>query len=213
MRDKLDIRVIIILAGLLGVCLMFSCNNEPEGNSDVIPKVEETSSPEEAALPHGRKLSTDQSLSAEDKRKLKEAKGIDVDSIGIDDFVALLNEADTSSHLVFFWTLGCEECPKQMEQIGAFASKAENRSLNLVWMNLDSKEKAGSVTAKFRESGLSGKAFRLLEEDQSRLPEIDPAWKGNVPAYYFASGGAEGILYDRPLEQDELFVLAQPFTI
>jgi len=136
----------------------------------------------------------------------------DLTKIDSEDLKALLNEPSDKLHVINFWATWCSPCVTELPYFEEAADKFQANNVEFVLVSLDFPSQVDSRLIPFlEEKNITLKVLLMEELEYDKwLPEVDEAWKGNLPAtliFNNAEGKREFVA--RAVERNELFTLIE----
>jgi len=197
----------IILLLFINLLLVFLSCSESKSEKKAID-------PLEAALPHGAALPST-SLSAEDKKKLANAKGIVATPLNVKDLVYLIDEGSKDLNIYCLWRLNCPECDKLLNSLSQMKQEISSDIMAIHHVNINYLDDQDKVTSHIRELGLINNNYILsgLEDYENNQP-YSALFKGELPVLILVNKN-EGIklIYQKSFTFDELYAIISPLTI
>ncbi len=173
-----------------------------------------TIDPMEAAIPHGATLPS-ASLSAEDKKKLANAKGIVATPLQVKDLVYLIEEGSKDLNIYCLWKLKCPECDRLLKSLTQLKQEISSDIMAIHHVNVNYEDDEDKVTSHIRELGLINNNYMLsgLEDYENDQP-YSTLFKSELPVLILVNK-SEGIklIYQKAFTFDELYALISPLTI
>lgn len=170
--------------------------------------------PMNAALPHGATLPSN-SLSAEDKKKLANAKGIIATPLKVEDLVYLIEEGSTDLNIYCLWKLQSPECNRLLNSLSLLKQEINSDIMAIHHVNVDYEDNQDAVTSHIREMGLINNNYMLtgLEDYENDQP-YSSLFKSELPILILVNK-TEGIklIYQKAFTFDELYAIISPLTI
>ncbi len=168
------------------------------------------SSNHNAALPHSDAL-PNSGLSDDDRKKMAQAKGKEVELVDIEDVEQMFDAAVDKLHIFSFWKMDCKVCQTELENLSTICSGLDPNQYRLVAINLDPKNQKARVNSYLREKNIHGLTYQLdLEEEENWFDGIHEDWTGEIPTLFFKNEkNGTDLMVNKVLAKDELNQLIQ----
>jgi thiol-disulfide isomerase/thioredoxin len=149
-------------------------NSEQESNADL-------------AVPHGDDVG-DASLTDEDLEKLAKSKGQGIETISFADLQDFLTDTEGELVVCNFWTTSCESCIETMPYFDQLLKELDDKSINVVFINLDDVAAQDEVTAMVRKQQIGAEVVIMDEQALTKeewMSQLNKDWNGELPATFF----------------------------
>lgn len=135
-----------------------------------------------------------------------------LEKVGSEELIALLNDPSDKLHVINFWATWCSPCVTELPYFEEAATKFKNDNAEFTLVSLDFPSQAESRLIPFlKEKNISLKVLLMEDLDYDKwLSKVDGSWKGNLPATLIinnAEGKREFVA--GALEKEELYQLIE----
>lgn len=183
----------------------YSCSDAPEKTP---------SKADAAALPHGESL-PQAALSTEDRQKLANAKGKEVDFISADELAAAVQQEEGLLTIINFWKMDCPSCQDVNQILADIVAQKSPDRVRLLFVSLDPAEQNTAVKTYIREHNFTQQAFQLRQEaDSPTFGGLLPNWNATLPAIWmYKKSGAINLLYHKAYGPNEFGAILEPLML
>ncbi len=117
-------------------------------------------------------------------------KAQEVQVVGIDALLNLLDQKSDTTYIVNFWATWCGPCVQELPYFEEVNKTYANSKVKIVLVSLDSKRKLQDQVLPFVKKRNLQSTLLLLDAGNPNdwIDRIDPKWSGSIPATIFVNG-------------------------
>lgn len=117
-------------------------------------------------------------------------KAQEVQVVGIDALLNLLDQKSDTTYIVNFWATWCGPCIEELPYFEEVNRVYSSKKVKVVLVSLDSKRKLQDQVLPFVKKRNLQSTLLLLDAGNPNdwIDRIDPKWSGSIPATIFVNG-------------------------